>query len=65
MKYKHIIALAIAGLLFYFAGAWSKITHQAYADALINSGFVILLISGLLAIIKIVSAKNKDSFLNQ
>ncbi len=65
MKYKYVISLFLIGLLFYLFGAWSKITHQAFADNIMLIAFCIMIISVLLAIIKIVTTNDKDSFLNK
>jgi len=65
MKYKYIISLFIVGILFQIFGAWAKITHQAYGNTCLNVATIIMICSGVLAIIKILTAKSKDSFLNK
>lgn len=65
MKYKHILSIAVIGILINFFAAWAKLTHQSFADitSLISLGMIVL--SGLLLIIKMLTIKNKDSFLNR
>jgi len=65
MKYKHIISIAVVGILINLFGAWAKLTHQAYADATLLISFCIIILSGLLLIIKMLTTKSKDSFLNK
>ena len=65
MKYKHILSIAVLGILIHFFAAWAKLTHQAYADTVILISFCIIIVSGLLLIIKMLTTKNKDSFLNR
>ena len=65
MKYKHVIAVFIIGLMCWYFGAWAKITHQSYAQNVLNTAIILLLISGVLALIKIFLFTNKDSFLNK
>jgi hypothetical protein len=65
MKYKHIISIFLLGILTYLFGAWSKLTHQAFAENTLLAGFCTMMLSAVLAIIKILTTKNKDSFLNK
>jgi hypothetical protein len=65
MKYKYIISIAILGILIHLFAFWSKITHQAFTGELIFISFSLIIVSGLLLIIKILTSKNKDSFLNK
>lgn len=64
MKYKYIISVFIFGLLLWFFAAWSKITHKAYADAMVNISFDVIALACILAIIKLLFNK-KDRFLNR
>jgi Na+/melibiose symporter-like transporter len=61
MKYKHIIAVFIIGYILKIVGAWAKITHQAYANAVISIAFIILIISCILLLIKVLFSKKNSS----
>lgn len=65
MKYKHIIAIFLLGVLVHQFGIWRKIMHYAGADIAITIGVSILCLALLLAIIKILFSKKKDDFLNK
>ena len=65
VKYKYIIALFIFGIILWFFSAWAKITHQAYAPTIVNISHIVIIASCVLAIIKVLSNKKDDSFLNQ
>lgn len=65
MKYKHIISIAILGVLVHLFAFWSKITHQDFTWELMFISFSLIIVSGLLLMIKILTTKNKDSFLNK
>ncbi len=65
MKYKHILSIAVLGVVAHLFAFWCKITHQAIADLAILISIGIILLSGLLLVIKMLITKNKDSFLNK
>jgi hypothetical protein len=64
MKYKHIIALFVTGILLWFFASWSKITHQPFAQTMVHISHAVIIISCLLAILKLLQEK-KDNFLNK
>jgi Na+/melibiose symporter-like transporter len=65
MKYKHIVAVLILGLMCWFFGYWARITHQAYAYTVFTIAITVILLSGILALIKIFFFTDKDSTLNK
>ena len=65
MKYKHLIAVFIIGIMLWFFGAWAKITQQSYAANTVDAAIAVVLLSGVLALIKILFSKSDDSFLNK
>jgi hypothetical protein len=65
MKYKYIIAFFLIGFIIQLFGGWAKLTHQSYAAKTLNVSFAIMIIAAVLALIKMLSTKNKDSFLNK
>ena len=65
MKYKYLVSLFLIGILFWLVGSWSKITHQAFADNVLLLAYCLLGLSVVLAIIKTLVIKDKDSFLNK
>jgi hypothetical protein len=65
MKYKHVVAILIIGLICWFFGYWAKITHQSYAHSVFNAAIIIILSSGVLALIKIFLFTDENSTLNK
>lgn len=65
IKYKHIITLFIIGFVVNLYAGLQKILHTANADNLFKIAFFIMATSALLAILKLLSTKNKDSFLDK
>jgi len=65
MKYKHLVSLFLVGILCLLFGSWSKLTHQAFADKALLLAYCVLGAAVLLAIIKTLASKDKDSFLNK
>jgi predicted membrane channel-forming protein YqfA (hemolysin III family) len=65
IKYKHIVALFIIGFIVNLFGALQKILHRANADMVFTIAFYTMATSGLIAVIKLLVTKNKDSFLDK
>jgi len=65
MKYKYIISLFLVGVACRVIGVLFKITHAPHADQIILVSTVIIVAAIIMAIIKIITTKNKDSFLNK
>ena len=65
MKYKYIIPLFLIGIIFQTVAAFFKITHAPNADLLFKISVSLIIVSLILAIIKVVATKNKESFLNK
>ena len=65
MKYKYIISIFLAGVACRVIGVLFKITHAPKADIIIMVSTIIIVSAIVMAIIKIITTKNKDSFLNK
>jgi hypothetical protein len=65
IKYKHIVALFIIGFIVNLFAALQKILHTPNADFLFKIAFYIMATSGVIAVIKLLMTKNKDSFLDK
>ena len=65
MKYIYIIALFLSGIIFQTVAYLFKILHAPNADLLFKISGVLIIILLLIAIIKVVAAKDKESFLNK
>ncbi len=65
MKYKYIVALFLVGFIFQTIAYLSKILHTANADLLFKISGSLIIISLILAIIKVIKTKNEENFLNK
>ncbi len=65
IKYKYIIAVFIIGFVTGLFGFLQKILHTANADKILSIGFYIMATSGVVAVIKLIFSKNKNSFLDK
>ncbi len=65
MKYKYIISIFLVGVACRVIGTLYKITHWPNADRIILISTIIIVAAIVLAIIKVITTKNKDSFLNK
>lgn len=65
MKIKHILIVLILGVVFTIAGSLFKILHYIGATQLLILGMGLQVVAGLLAIWKLITSKNSNSFLNK
>lgn len=65
MKYKYIVSIFLVGVIIYLIGVVFKITHAAHANEMIVVAVTTMITAVVLAIIKILTTKNHDSFLNK
>jgi hypothetical protein len=65
IKYKYLIALFIIGFIVNMFAALQKILHTPNADFIFMVAFFVMATSALIAVIKLVVTKNKDSFLDK
>jgi hypothetical protein len=65
MKYKHIISLFLFGVIFQLYGGLTKIMHEANADMYLHLSTYIMVASIIIAIVKLLTTKGKDNFLNK
>ena len=65
IKYKHIIAIFIIGFIINLFAALQKILHMPRANMMFNIAFYIMAASGLLAVVKLIATKDKNSFLDK
>ena len=65
IKYKYIIAVFIIGFVIGLFGFLQKILHAAGADKKLTIAFYIMAASGVVAVIKLIFSKSKNSFLDK
>jgi hypothetical protein len=65
IKYKYIIAVFIIGFVINLFGALQKVLHAPGADKIMTVAFYIMDASAVAAVIKLIFAKNKNSFLDK
>ena len=65
MKYKHILSIFLIGVIVYLVGVVFKITHAPHANEIIVAAVTTMITAVVVAIIKILTTKNQDSFLNK
>ena len=65
IKYRYIIAVFIIGFLAGLFGFLQKILHTANADKILTLAFYIMAVSGVVAVIKLIFSKSKNSFLDK
>jgi len=65
IKYKYIIALFIIGFVINLFGALQKVLHAPGADKIMTVAFYIMATSGIVAVVKLIFSKNKNSFLDK
>lgn len=65
IKYKHLIALLVAGYVLDFVGAWAKILHLSFSNSLFTIAVVVKMLAGVIFILKILNDKRANSFLNR
>jgi uncharacterized membrane protein YjjP (DUF1212 family) len=64
MKIKHIILVYLIGFIFLFLGALLKILHYQFGPELLTIGTLIILLTGFLLIVKIITNDKFKDFLN-
>ena len=65
IKYKYIIATFIIGFVINLFGALQKVLHYPNADKIMTVAFYIMAASAVVAVIKLIFTKNKNSFLDK
>jgi predicted membrane channel-forming protein YqfA (hemolysin III family) len=65
IKYKYIIAFFIIGLIVNLFATLQKILHTPIANMMFTIAFFIMATSGLIAVIKLIATKDKNSFLDK
>ena len=65
IKYKYIIAVFIVGFIINLFGALQKVLHYPNADKIMTIAFYIMATSGVVAVVKLIFSKNKNSFLDK
>ncbi len=65
IKYKHIIAFFIIGFIINLFASLQKILHSPIANMMFTIAFCIMAASGLVAVIKLIATKDKNSFLDK
>jgi hypothetical protein len=61
VKYKYIIALFIVAIVLWFYASLQKIIHAPNADLLFKISFALIIISAILALIKLLLTKKSNS----
>ena len=65
IKYKYIIAVFIVGFVINLFGALQKVLHYPNADKIMTIAFYIMATSGVVAVVKLIFSKSKNSFLDK
>ncbi len=65
IKYKHIIAIFILGFIINLFAALQKTLHTPIANRMFIVAFCVMAASGLMAVIKLIATKDKNSFLEE
>jgi len=65
IKYKYIIAVFIIGFVVNLFGALEKVLHAPKADKIMTIAFCIMATSAVVAVIKLIFSKNRNSFLDK
>lgn len=64
-RYKHVIAVLVLGFVIGFIGAWAKILHFSWSNYVLTASMFIKVIAGVLLIIKLITDKTSNNFLNK
>ncbi|MEP6676330.1 MAG: hypothetical protein ABJA78_14295 [Ferruginibacter sp.] len=65
MKYKHVLAVFLVGFIMQLFGSFGRIMHTAWANKSLTIGFGLMILAAIMLVVKILTVKNKNHFLNK